>query len=403
MHICIVWDSILSLEKSSKGDISQIVEMTSALAQEGVDVSLVALNAGRIKIDGARIIQVPRLWYVRQRTRILGRLFPKLYGHESTGNARHVAKFVTSILDPAEHYDLYHVRNPYLAIELKRMQPYKPLVYNAIPRFFHSKSERDKLIDQKAIDVSDVLITFTEAWRKYVIKTFNLQGREVTVVPVCVNSDSFIHEAHDLPKRMKGRKTIGYFGRLQKTYGIDTLIEVIPDLKRRVHDVGIIIAGGGVKKYDDELKRIAKNLGVEEETYFAGEIPHDLMPGYIRMCRVLVSFRYDEIRHRYGFDVSIPIKCVEYIMQGKPVVATRDGGMELLLGKDYPYLIEPGDKGQIVNSLERLLTDDKEAERIGLENKRISSKYTYEAVADKLIKVYKQVMPNSRKEHKDAI
>lgn len=393
MKLCIVWDSILSLEKASKGDTSQIVEMTTALAQHGIDVSLVALNAGNMKIDGASIHQVPRLWYIHQRTRTLGRIFPRLYGYDSLFNARYIAKFVTTVLDPVEQYDLYHVRTRHLAIELKRLQPDKSLVFTAMPEFYHTQSAKDALIDQETLDVADEVITLTEGWKQYTMDAFDLRGKEISVVPVCVRSSSNAAKTDSsLDFLFEGRQVIGYFGRLQKSYGIDTLLEAVPEVKKVVDNLSVIIAGGSVYNHGDELKALARQLAVEESVHFVGEIPRYLVPEYLKKCDVLVSLRYDEIAHRTGFDLSIPIKCVEYIMHGKPVVATRDGGMEQLLGEDYPYLIEHGNKAKIVKSLVTLLTDEKEAVRIGKENRRISSTYTYETVTKQLINVYNRVI-----------
>lgn len=388
MKPCIVWDSILSLEKSSKGDISQIVNMTTALAEQKVDVSLVALNAGKTKIDGAKIVQVPQLWFIRQRMRTFGRLFPNLYGYDGIINARHIAKFVTSVLDPVDKYDLYHVRTRALAIELKRLQPLKPLVYTLIPKFLHTQSPKDKVLDQKAIDLADVLIALTEGWKQYVLDTFDVRGRPITVIPVCVREpNNILEKDKSLDSLFEGKKVIGYFGRLQKNYGIDTLLETIPEIKKRIDNLLVIIAGGSVYGHGDELKALVEKLGVQDCVRFLGEVPRNLVPEYLERCHVLVSLRY---REGSDFDLSIPIKCVEYVMHGKPIVSTRDGGMEQLLGKDYPYLVDHGNKAQIVNSLVRLLTDNEEAREIGMKNAIASSNYTYNKVANQLISVYRE-------------
>jgi len=395
MKPCIVWDSILSLVKASKGDISQIVNMTTALAEQKVNVSLVALNAGSLRIDGARVIQSPKLWYIRQRTRTLGRLFPELYGHGGTFNARHIARFVASVLDPNEKYDLYHVRTRSLAIELKRLQPNKSLVYTAIPTFLHTQLPKDKALDQKAIDLADELIALTEGWKQYILDTFDVRGREINVIPVCVRGlKSITKKDESLDSLFDGRKVIGYFGRLQKNYGIDTLIETIPEVKKHVDNLSVIIAGGSVYSHGDELKALVQRLGIQDCVHFLGEIPRNLVPQYLERCNVLVSLRYHEDSYKLGFDVSIPIKCVEYIMHGKPVIAIRDGGMEQLLGKDYPYLVDHGNKTQIVDSLVKLLTDDEEARKIGIKNMLTSPSYTYEQVASQLINVYNKFTNN---------
>lgn len=393
MKPCVVWDSILSLKKASKGDISQIVYMVSALSEQNIDVSLVALNTGKARIDGVKITQAPNLWYIRQRTRTLGRIFPDLYGYEGKITTRQIARFVTSVLDPVEHYDLYHVRTRNLAIELKRSQPEKPLVYTAIPQFLHTRQPKDKILDQMAIDSADKLIALTESWREYILDNFDVRGREIDVVPVCVrNPDISSEEDSTINPIFDGKKVVGYFGRLQKGYGIDVLIESIPEIRKRIDNLLVIIAGGSVYGYRDELEALVKRLGVSKSVYFAGEIPRNLVPSYLNKCDVLTSFRYSENKARYGFDQSIPIKCVEYIMQGKPIVATRDGGMEQLLGKDYPYLAEYGDRSKIVKSIVNLLTDEIEAQRIGKKNKSLSSRFTYGEVSNKLLEVYNRAI-----------
>jgi len=397
MKPCIVWDSIWNLEKVTKGDISRVIGITTGLAKQGIQVSLVALNAGKMQIDGAKVIQVPNRRYIYLRTRTLGRILNRLYGHSLYGydgmkNAQHVAGFVARVLDPVEQYSLYHVRNAYLAIELKRLQPHKPLVYTAIPRYLYTGAIKDKALDQKALDVADKTIALTEGWKQYIIDTFNVRGREIMVAPVCAANTNDIPRADDLPEHIfKDRKIIGYFGVLQSNRGIDTLIEAIPEVKKVVDNVSVIIAGRSFHNHEKELKALARDLGVYKDTYLAGEIPHSLVPGYLKKCHVLVDLKCGEGHLRHAWDISIPIKCVEYIVLGKPVVATRDGGVELLFGKSYPYLVEPGNKTQLVQSLVKLLTDDEEAATIGMLNKRISMNYTYEAVANKLTSLYSQI------------
>jgi len=79
-------------------------------------------------------------------------------------------------------------------------------------------------------------------------------------------------------------------------------------------------------------------------------------------------------------------------MHGKPIVATRDGGMEQLLGNDYPYLVDHGNKTQIIDNLVKLLNNDEEARRIGKQNLAVFMNYTYERVASQLMEVYRQVI-----------
>jgi len=393
MKPCIVWDSILSLEKASKGDISQIVYIVEALAKRGIDVSLVALNAGKAHIDGVKIKQVPNLWYIRQRTRTLGRVFPDLYGYGGKITARNIADFVKNALDPLEHYDLYHVRTRYLAIELKRLQPNKPLVYTAIPQFLHTKQQKDKVIDQMAINSADRLIALTEGWKQFIIDNFDIHGREIDVVPVCVkNPDNITNDDLAINSLFDGKKVIGYFGRLQEGYGIDILIESVPEIRKYIGNLLVIIAGGSVYGYKDKLEALVKRLKINDNVYFAGEIPRNLIPAYLSKCDILVNFRYSKEGNRYGFDQSIPIKCVEYIMHGKPIIATRDGGMEQLLGKDYPYLVDYNDKLKIIESIVKLLTDENEAYRIGEKNRIISSRFTYETVSDQLLQIYNKAL-----------
>jgi glycosyltransferase involved in cell wall biosynthesis len=79
---------------------------------------------------------------------------------------------------------------------------------------------------------------------------------------------------------------------LDLIYGIETLIESVPLVLKKIPNAKFIVAGEIV--YDktvekDYLKKLAKSLGVINSIKFVGPIPHDELPYYLTSSDVYVS------------------------------------------------------------------------------------------------------------------
>lgn len=85
---------------------------------------------------------------------------------------------------------------------------------------------------------------------------------------------------------------------------------------------------------------------------------------------------------------------MEYMVLGKPVVATQGGGTaELVLDGEVGYVIPPADVEALVEKLQMLLNDDQLAQQLGSAGKaRIYEHFNLDRMAEEYIGLYQQLL-----------
>lgn len=131
--------------------------------------------------------------------------------------------------------------------------------------------------------------------------------------------------------------------RLTAWKGVDGLIETIAPLP----DIGLVVVGDGPER--DNLKALARRLGVQQRVHFAGEVPREKVPAYMRACDLFVlNSRYEGLPH----------VVLEALAADLPVVATDAGGTgEVIQDGVNGRLVSVGDmqalREAIMKTLER--------------------------------------------------
>ncbi len=85
---------------------------------------------------------------------------------------------------------------------------------------------------------------------------------------------------------------------------------------------------------------------------------------------------------------------MEYMVLGKPVIATQGGGTaELVLDGEVGYVIAPADVGALVEKLHLLLNDDSLAQLLGSAGKtRIHEHFNLDRMAEEYISLYQKLL-----------
>jgi glycosyltransferase involved in cell wall biosynthesis len=112
-----------------------------------------------------------------------------------------------------------------------------------------------------------------------------------------------------------------YFGSVQRGKGIELLIEVMPELIRKVPDVLVNIVGTG--SMEDEFRGLVKNLGFERYFNFFGYIPNGQRLDEILGRSSLGLALFDPRDGEFSQYVN-PGKVMEYISRGIPPVISKN-------------------------------------------------------------------------------
>jgi glycosyltransferase involved in cell wall biosynthesis len=180
-----------------------------------------------------------------------------------------------------------------------------------------------------------------------------LGAREVRIIPSGVDLPAVVGDEADPPEVL-------YAGRLSAEKGVLELAEAAAGLL-------LVIAGDGPLR-----ERIPGARGF---------VPHDeLQQLYARAAVVVCPSR------REGFGVA----CLEAMAHGRPVVATRVGGLrDLVVDGETGLVVPPRDVGALRAALERLVADRELRRRLGAAGReRARRHFSWDAVTDATLSAY---------------
>lgn len=176
-----------------------------------------------------------------------------------------------------------------------------------------------------------------------------------------------------------GRKTILFVGNLLPVKGVDSLLRAFVTVSKS-NRADLIIIGKGESA--QELKALTKALGIEAHVYFVGPVSHDVIPLWLNACDVLCL-----PSHREGF----PTIIVEAFVCGRPVVATRVGGVpEAVINDSLGILIDTNQPDVLAAALNTALAKEWNSQAIAAYGRR----FAWRAIADEYHHLYEEMLGN---------
>jgi glycosyltransferase involved in cell wall biosynthesis len=169
-------------------------------------------------------------------------------------------------------------------------------------------------------------------------------------------------------------------GALRPIKGFDILIRAFAQAFVHHPPVSIEIGGEGPER--ESLARLAVDLGVGEQVLFSGPLVRSEVPEWMSAGDAfVVSSRLE----------TFGVVVIEALAMGLPVVATRCGGPEFIVGSDDGVLVPPDDPAALAEALARVRKDhanyDPEALR-----ERCVQRFGEEAVVKQLLEIYREVL-----------
>ncbi len=162
-----------------------------------------------------------------------------------------------------------------------------------------------------------------------------LLGEPSGAVLRCMGVDTALFGEIEDEKRMKSPFPDGYllfFGRLTEKKGVEYLLRALPKVLLEHPDVGLLIIGYGT--LEEQLRRLAEELGITERARFLGRQSHEEIVRYLHGCRLAVV---PSIIDSAGETEGMPTVVVESMAAGVRVVGSAVDGI--------PDVIENGVNG----------------------------------------------------------
>ncbi|MGH7830078.1 MAG: glycosyltransferase family 4 protein [Candidatus Binatia bacterium] len=193
-------------------------------------------------------------------------------------------------------------------------------------------------------------------------------------------------------KRSNPSVVIGTLAVLEKRKGHRFLLEAAALLKQQGHRLQYRFAGSGSET--GRLKGLALQLGLAEEVVFDGFVSD--VPAFLSAVDLFVLPSLYE-----GLGVAV----VEAMAAGKPVIATRVGGLpELVEDQVTGLLVPPRDPRALALAISRLLSQEGLVRQMGSKAcERVQRYFTLEQMARKNEEFYYELLENRFDPHPDPL
>lgn len=181
---------------------------------------------------------------------------------------------------------------------------------------------------------------------------------------------------------LSSRPVVVCVSRLVPRKGQDTLIRAMPAILAKVPDAVLLIVGGG--PYENELRGLAAETGVEGSVRFTGAVPWAELPAHFGAGDV---FAMPCRTRRGGLDVEgLGIVYLEASATGLPVVAGDSGGApDAVLDGETGWVVRGGSAEESAERIVALLEDPELRRRMGERGRAwVEEKWRWDLLAEKL-------------------
>ena len=236
-----------------------------------------------------------------------------------------------------------------------------------------------RLLEGLAHRRSDVLISNTRYWAD-AAERHDRWTPPTRLIPNGIDPEEF----SILPMPAGGAPRVALIANLHPYKRIDLFLRAFRLLAESVPEARATLAGDGPERR--RLEHLAQELGLTERVTFAGRVPD---------TRAIVGASHvvaltSEVE---GF----PNALLEGMAQGRPVVATRVGGVAELVRDGEDGFLTALDPHEIATRLGVLLTDPGVRERMARSATERTREFTWERVVVVTEEVYRDVLSRRRR------
>lgn len=179
-----------------------------------------------------------------------------------------------------------------------------------------------------------------------------------------------------------------YLVGLSRIRGVDMLLESAEALMAQCPDVRWIIAGPASSKELRWFNNAVETKGLRAQLDYVGELPHSEALRLVASADVCL-FLFPKT---FATDPIYPIKVLEYMAHGKPIVATSLAGIRrILTDGSSAALIPPGDSRALSIAIRALRDNPLLRERLGKNALMVAKEYDWKTINDRVVQAVEKI------------
>jgi glycosyltransferase involved in cell wall biosynthesis len=220
------------------------------------------------------------------------------------------------------------------------------------------------------------------------LTSLGVRPDRITIVESYVDVERFLSSPADptLQESFGDAYVITYVGGLGGSHDLQTAIRAMPKVVAAVPRALLVIVGDGKKRAS--LEDLVTELGIAEHVRFEGWVEFGRVPSYLAASDVCILPLVGGVQT----DAGLANKLFQYMLAGKPLVATARAGTARIVEETNCGLLTPlGDSDAFADALIQL-TDPEMRSRLGENGKRaVYDKYNWSRSASRLLGVYEDL------------
>jgi glycosyltransferase involved in cell wall biosynthesis len=244
-----------------------------------------------------------------------------------------------------------------------------------------------RTIERRLAPVADALVTVSPEVRDELVEIGIAPATRFAVVRLGIElSERVGGEGAGAARRADlgvpaDRLLIGWVGRMTAVKQAGDVLATVRRLRERGCDAALVMVGDGPDR--EPLERRARELGLDEGVFFVG-FQEDVGPWFHAFDVLLLPSRSE----------GTPVSAIESLAAGKPVVATRVGGVADVVheGEDG-FLVGFGDTCAAADALQRLAADAPLRRQLGESGRtRILQRYRVPRLVEDVDRLYRSLL-----------
>lgn len=250
----------------------------------------------------------------------------------------------------------------------------KKIVYHIHGAEFHLFYEQNKKEVTNVLKKVDAVITLSDSWKDF----FNKIGINNTYVIPNITPKTEPILRSDSTKTIK----ITFIGTICQRKGAYDIVEMVKEYQESLKNkVKISLYGNGEI---NSIELLIKQYNLTNIIECPGAVNFTEICEILRDCDIFILPSYNE---------GLPIAILEAMSYSLPVISTPIGGIpEVLKDGENGFLITPGDKKALYNTIIKLATDKEQRMSMGELSYRKVQPHFPENVSARLENIYKELL-----------
>lgn len=255
-----------------------------------------------------------------------------------------------------------------LFINIAKLFNKKIVLHMHSGRFVDFSKDHKKSVSN-TLKKCDAVIALSEYWKDFFEKEFDYH--KVTVVKNVIAKPIFCKQEHK-------QFTLLFLGLIGFNKGIYDLLDVIDTHQEEFRGDLILKVGGNGEV--EKLQELIAKKGISDIVNYEGWVSGDKKADLLNGADVYVLPSYKE---------GLPISILEAMSYSLPVISTRVGGIpEIIINGKNGFLINPGDKEALYESIIKLKNSEELRIKMGELSKPIVQEHLPQYVENQLKELY---------------